>query len=328
MKKRILAMLISALLVANFGACNQAPDNELDETLEKPTPIDTMPSDTTPTTPTVKDLEGTEPETPPTTWEGTIACNGVYRNSKVQYAIDQNKQLILYIENWDESFCVPNEDMYFVAETVYSSSVVLGEAQGALIFGDFSFPAKPIKVIKFAKGNPQVTVENLIFPVNEPYAFKICNFIDKQTGYLFLFNTEGHETQLSKLIKTTDGGQTWVEQTLNDIPTTYWKEEIICAKMINENIGFIAGSHYSDENFSRRTYVTADGGLTWSGVDIQYPQNSFELGLGCEEACDMLYEDGTYILICRFRSYREDSSYSYIWVKYTSTDLITWAEVR
>ena len=93
--------------------------------------------------------------------------------------------------------------------------------------------------------------------------------------------------------------------------------------MIDEKVGLIAGSHYSDENFSSRTYITADGGLTWSGIDIQYPQNAFELGLGCEEACDILYEDGQYILICKFRKDGSD-----IFVKYTSTDLKTWTEIQ
>lgn len=312
MKKRILAALVSALILANITACNVAPEQEKETSVQTTAESFTDPS-----------AEGD----PVFQAEGTIPCNGVYRTSKVQFDINQKKELILYIEDWDESFVVPNEDMYFIAETVFSSSVVLGEDRGALVFRDFSPQPKPIKVIQFTKGNPQVTIKNLTFPATESYSFKYCNFIDEKTGYLFLFDGNNSHIQLTKLLKTVDGGQTWVEQSLNNIPAFYWKENIICAKMINEKVGLIAGSHYSDENFSRRTYVTADGGVTWSGIDILYPQNAFELGLGCEEACDILYEDGAYILICRFRSYGEDSSYSYLWVKYASTDLKTWTEV-
>lgn len=311
MKKRIFAMLLSALLVANISACNYAHENEIDGTIEDTTFPESM----------SKGLEEADTETPSTTWEGTIACNGAYRTSKVKFAINQNKQLILYIEDWDESFFVPNEDMHFVGETVYSSSVVLGETQGALIFGDFSLPAKPIKVIRFTKGNPQVTIENLTFETGQPHAFKYCNFINEQTGYLFLFNEVNARFELTKMLKTTNGGETWIEQPVEVTPSIWWREEIICAKMVNENVGLIAGWYYSDENFSRRTYITADGGLTWSGIQIQYPKNLD--GLGGEEACDILYEDGQYILICKFR---EDGSD--IWVKYTSTDLKTWAEIQ
>ena len=307
MKKRMLTMLLSALLVANISACNYAPKNEIDGTIENTT----FPEST------AEEPEETDTETPSTTWEGTIACNGAYRTSNVKFAINQNKQLILYIEDWDESFVVPNEDMYFVGETVYSSSVVLGESQGALIFGDFSLPAKPIKVIRFTKGNPHATIENLTFQINETYAFKYCNFINERTGFLFLF---GADIELSKLLKTTDGGQTWTECPIQSTCSFYWKESIICAKMLDENVGLIAGGYYSDENFSRRTYITADGGLTWSGIHIPYPQKLN--GLGCEEACDILYEDGKYILICKFRKDGSD-----IWVKYASADLKTWAEV-
>ena len=73
--------------------------------------------------------------------EGIIACNGVYRNSEVKYAVNKNNELILNVDSWGESFFIPNQDMYFVGETVRASSVVLGEDQGMLIFNDFSVPA-------------------------------------------------------------------------------------------------------------------------------------------------------------------------------------------
>ena len=311
MKKRLLAVILSALMVVNICSCTYAPQNETKGALENITFTES----------TGGDPEEPGTETTPTTWEGTIACNGAYRTSKVKFDINQNKQLILYIEDWDESFVVPNEDMYFVAETVYSSSVVLGETQGALIFGDFSLPAKPIKVIRFTKGNPQVTIENLTFETGNPYAVKYCNFINEQTGYLFLFNEVNSHFEITKMLKTTNGGKTWIEQPVEVTPSIWWREEIICAKMVDENVGLIAGWYYSDENFSSRTYITADGGLTWSGIHIQYPQNL--KGCGGEEACDILYEDGQYILICKFRKDGSD-----IFVKYTSTDLKTWTEIQ
>ena len=50
--------------------------------------------------------------------EGIIACNGVYRNSEVKYAVNKNNELILNVDSWGESFFIPNQDMFFVGETV------------------------------------------------------------------------------------------------------------------------------------------------------------------------------------------------------------------
>ncbi|MBQ8440092.1 MAG: hypothetical protein IJX19_05485 [Clostridia bacterium] len=157
MKKRILAVLLSALILANITACNVAPEQEKEITIQTTAESFTDPS-----------AEGDSIFQA----EGTIPCNGVHRTSKVQFDVNQKKELVLYIEDWNETFVVPNEDMYFIAETVFSSSVVLGEDRGALIFRDFSQQPKPIKVIQFTKGNPQVTIKDLTFQTTESYAFK------------------------------------------------------------------------------------------------------------------------------------------------------------
>ena len=310
-------MLLSALLTANICACNYAPENEIDITIENTTFPESM----------AEEPETTDTEPPPTTWEGTIACNGVYRNSNVKYTVSQDNNLILYIENWNESFVVPKEDMYFVYETLEASSVVMGENRGALIFSDFSRPAKPIKVIQFMRGNQEVTIENLTVQTSETYAFKYCNFIDEQIGYLFLF--DGPE-ELSTLLKTMDEGQTWELQLLENVPAFRWNDHIICAKMINEKIGFISAGHRADDNFSKRTYVTIDGGKNW--VQIVLPPNDFftkgdsneyTTYIASGEAYDLLCEDGQYILYLRQRL---DSDFVYF--KYSSIDLDTWSFVE
>lgn len=262
--------------------------------------------------------------------EGIIACNGVYRNSEVKYAVNKNNELILNVDSWGESFFIPNQDMYFVGETVRASSVVLGEDQGMLIFNDFSVPAKPIKVIRFAKGDPQVTIENLPYETNTSYAFQYCNFIDRQTGYLFLFDDFDSEIRLSKMLKTTDGGQAWAEQGLEDVPNFGWKDNIICAKMIDEEIGFVCAGHRADDNLSARTYVTTDGGKNWNKI-ILPPDDCYTCGdssefatyIGSGEAYDLIYDGEQYVLCLRYR--QEDY---YVYFKYASTDLKTWTFVE
>lgn len=328
MKKRILTMILSALLLTNATACN-VTENGTTGTSENTT---TTPTEATTTT------TATELENPPSNSNSmenssskvTMACNGNYYNSNVTYTINQNNELIIHIESWNESFVIPNQDMYFVSETVQASSVVLGNDQGAVIFGDFSVPTKPIKVIRFEKGKPQVTVENLSYETNQTYQYKYCNFTDEKTGYLFLFGATDR-IELSKLLKTTDSGQTWIEQSLENAPSLDWKAWIICAKMLDESIGFISGRHWADDNFSKRTYVTTDGGGTWTQVVL--PTNGpyvvgpdsgeTETVMAGIEAYDLLYKDGQYILCLK---QRQDDSFIYF--KYSSVDLVTWTYVE
>ena len=327
MNKRIFATLLSALLITNISACNYTSENGSIETLEDINSTESTAEETRENT--IENETNTETNS---AWEGTIACNGVYRNSKVKYAINQDKELILYIENWNESFVVPNEDMYFVGETLFASSVVMGEDCGALIFNDFSVPTKPIKVIRFTKGNPQVAIENLTFQINETYAFKYCNFIDEQTGYLFLFkgNNRLMDLDLTAMLKTTNGGETWIEQTLEVAPSVHIKENIICAKMLDENIGLIAGWHYADDNLSRKTYITTDGGETWNSIVLP-PNDYYTWGdsssqatyIASGEAYDFIYKDGLYILCLRQRQEND-----FVYFKYSSTDLATWSFVE
>ena len=252
-----------------------------------------------------------------------IPCNGGIYNSGVHYMISEDGDLILYIPKWKEFFIVPNrEDMYLVAETVEASCAVLSENECTIFFRDFSPDEKPISLIRFTKGNPEVTFHPLNLPENDyNYGAKYCNFINDKTGYLFLLDSS--DITLRYLFKTTDGGETWTELPVEASFSMNRKEDVICAKMLDENIGIIAGRHYADD-YSKRTFITANGGKTWSSVDISYPEHSPDLGLGSESACDLLYENEKYILVYRFRCYKNNTFWSYVYLKYTSEDLINW----
>ena len=312
MKKRIIALLLSALLLASATACNKVPETNDESTLE----------DTNTTESTVEETEEetTEGETNTET-KYTIACNGAYRNSNVKYAITEEGKLILYIGDWNESFIVPNENMYFVFETLFASSVVIGENRGALIYNDFSRPTKPIKVIQFTKGNQKVTIENLNFETLETsenhYAFKYCSFIDEQTGYLFLFNEVNARYELTKMLKTTNGGKTWIEQPVEVTPSIWWREDIICAKMVDENVGIISGGYWAnDYDFCQRTFLTTNGGRNWECISTLPKINI----LFSPEVIDFTKYEGSYVLTVRHIT----SENGYEYAKYQSSDLNIW----
>ena len=138
------------------------------------------------------------------------------------------------------------------------------------------------------------------------------------------------DLELTKMLKTTNGGETWIEQTLEIPPSVHIKEDIICAKMLDENVGLIAGWHYADDGFSRKTHITTDGGKTWNPI-ILPPNDRYTWGdsssqftyIAGGEAYDLIYKDGLYILCLRLK--REND---FVYFKYSSTDLTIWAFVE
>lgn len=246
-----------------------------------------------------------------------IPCNGTHSEG-IHYMIHEDGNLILYIPEWKEFFVVPkSEDMYLVAETVEASCAVLSEDKCTIFFRDFAPDDKPISLIQFTRWNTEVTIRPLDLPEgNYSYGQKYCNFIDEKTGYLFLLGSSPIE--LSHFFKTTDGGETWVEQPVETSPSIYRKEDIICAKMLDEQVGCIFGSHHANDDLSSKTYVTADGGKTWHKVG-----SSIELG--SIEAYDFTYENGEYIIFLRTARGLGAQKYS---KQLVSTDLINWTFVE
>ena len=148
------------------------------------------------------------------------------------------------------------------------------------------------------------------------------SFINEQVGYTFVFDG----AHFVALFKTTDGGKTWGQQTVNGAPDHNWNEDISCAKMLDENIGCIFVAHRADDCVSSRTHITTDGGKTWTQVilppDGPYvtkpDSNEFVTYATSTAAYDFFYENGKYI-ICF-----EQERGIFIRFQYSSTDLKNW----
>ena len=316
MKKEIVTMLLAAaLMTSSLTACTEVEvaGNDIDDTTITESKTPEVSNENINNELNTQEIPSTED------FINTIVCNGVCYNSPIRYTINSSGNLILYIPEWNEFFVIPkSEDMYFVAETVESSSAILSESECTLFFRDFTPDDKHISLIQFTRENPEVAIRPLNLPErNYSYGYKYCNFIDEKNGYLFLLDGP-NDIQLRHLFKTTDGGETWVEQPVEASPSIYWKEDIICAKMLNENVGIIAAGYHANDDFSTKTYVTADGGKTWNTVG-----SSMELP--CIEAYDFVYENGQYTILLKKAQYVGGEKYPYHLV---STDLINWTFVE
>lgn len=146
------------------------------------------------------------------------------------------------------------------------------------------------------------------------------NFIDDQVG--FFFRVGGDENRIQIFMKTTDGGNEWRFQTVINGPSTHRKEKIICAKMVTESVGLIAGKFYADnENVGNRTYITLDGGMNWY-------QAAVNRNILCNaEAYDIIYQNDEYIL-CFREEYLSDDSHEYKYYRCSSKDLKTWTLIE
>ena len=158
---------------------------------------------------------------------------------------------------------------------------------------------------------------------NPSYLF--YNFTNEYDGYAFVLR-DYPNAHLELLLKTADGGISWKVQEFECGLDAYWKENVICAKMVDEKVGLIAARYYASDDFSARTYITVDGGKTWAQVVLP-PDDYYTDGDSGEtetyiaggEAYDLLYKNGKYVLCIRQRT---------ICFQYASTDLKTWSFVE
>ena len=160
--------------------------------------------------------------------------------------------------------------------------------------------------------------------------YSTYNFTDDGTLYFFQFYIFGTERRLFYLLASHDGGKTWYPQNLQSAPSMSWREQIVCAKMLDEKVGIISGSLFAtDNNFSERTYITTNRGRDWTQValpstppsinDESTPISNYLDGT----AYDLTHENGVYYLHVKVPA----GSGNYHYLRYSSTDLVNWTHV-
>ena len=322
MKKRILAMLLSALMVANISACNYVPENEIDGTFEN---IDTTESNFEETDEKATESEKNADIKPPRKSPDFI--NGVWDNSNATYTFNQNGEFSVYIADWDESHLFTSfADVDIAAAKYRTAAIGVNNEYAFLILEQFYKPK--ITVVSFERGSQNETVVE--FDVDETmyeegYVFS-GNFINENTGYIFVFKEvpEGARgsSKLSNFFKTKDGGRTWASINVQNVPSIGLRNHIRFAKMISEDVGLISGGiGPADYDFCERTLLTTDGGLNW--VHINIPELPQEDDLQWAEVADFSLVDGSYILTIRHGTAEGTD----VDAKYKLLDLNTWERI-
>ena len=321
MKKKLLAMLLSALMVANISACRYAPENEIDGTFEN---IDTTESNFEEAEKATESEENADIKPPR---KSPDFFNGVWNNFNATYTFNQNGEFSVYIADWDENHLFTSfADVDIAAAKYCTAAISVNNKRAFLILEQFYKPK--ITVVSFERGSQNETV--LEFDVDETtyeegYVFS-GNFINENTGYIFVFKEvpEGARgsSKLSNFFKTKDGGKTWDSINIQHVPSIGLQNHIRFAKMISEDIGMISGGIFAaDYDFCERTLLTTDGGLNWVHVNI--PELPQEDDLHWAEVADFSLVDENYVLTIRYETLETEYSYA----KYKLIDQNTWIRI-
>ncbi|MBE6628230.1 MAG: hypothetical protein E7629_04815 [Ruminococcaceae bacterium] len=315
MKKRILAVLLSALILANVTACNVAPENELESTSEsieiEDQTINTTEQEHDSTTETTNTPQATE-EDPPLESTPKLTLSEYQKLVGCYVTTESGKNLENLMRKRAEQIKVSHEG--------YGSNVFHIQT----VHNDTEYQT----TIQLSEG------------VRTPDIY--CGFIGKQNGYVMIFHMEDYsvspmdDIELACVLKTADGGKTWDKIEYNDFRVSNGREYISAACFFTEKVGFFTARYTNTDHFGPRTYWTVDGGQTWTSMPrLDIPNMLKPFGLPADfasEISDVTTIEGVYTLtvrICYGYSLNFDiGNYIPLYIQYASTDLENWELVK
>ena len=310
--KRILVIVLLALLVINVSACNDiSGSNAIQEGM--------------PTTATTENREQISAADVQMVAEGSISCNG-NDNSKITYKINQRGEVTLHIEDWNEVHRVSavslSSDTEIEVFRRIEKAIAINNNCACLFLQESD---RKINVVRFEKGSTVETVTSI--DMSENVIGIEGNFINENIGYLFAFKEVSYEhasggAKLSNLFITEDGGNTWNLIDLQNVSSISLRAYIIYSKMISEDVELISGNFFAaDYDFCDRTLLTTDGGLNWVNV-ADLPQVDELLWA---IVIDFVRVDNSYVLTIRYTASESTGEYGY--AEYKLIDFNTWIRI-
>ena len=348
MKKRILAMLLSGLLLLSATACQNATGNEIDTIQNNQDEIEESADGVTDASEVEKNDEnwpeqnanqnisdsGTdsgELTTSPTESYWPIRSSYKGDSAYIQEQTDiyfhkKDGKGYFYMLDWRQEFPAV-EDFVYLEHRVCGS---VGETT-AWIF-EYERPQTDeaheetmfLTMHKIHRDTGDREKSILSFPYKIFHSV-FCNMIDDNTGYLFIYaHQNANIIELAYLAKTTDGGEHWILIECNeDRPTNDQKDCITVSHFFDENHGIIAVRTSAGAN-ANRIYVTSDSGRTWNIARLPYDDYDPEFITADDRYVELVqfkYYKGMYVLVFSLRGWgieREEL------LLFASEDLESW----
>ena len=311
MKKRLLALLLSALLLTTATACNivPAPEQDGDGTLEN------------------TDTEAESASAGSTTDTGTSGENQDTTKSDTEESSPSDPFNGLTLDEYQEMV-----GCYVKTESGNRLENLMKEDLDKLRVSHEDYGSNMFHITVIRDNTEYKTTVSLSEGVRVPDIYS--GFINDLDGYVIIFHMEGHavspldDIELACVLKTADGGITWDKIEYQDFQVSSSRDIIIGACFFTDQIGFLTARYYGSEHFGPRTLWTLDGGKTWERMPaLEFPNMLSPFGLPgynfASEVSDAEVVDGTYLLTVRICcGYR--LPWDSIYVQFASTDLRNW----
>ena len=357
MKKRILAMLLSALLVANINACSQPanniPENKTEDSVESIVEKTTETEESNNELPNQNETLRDVPEL------GQLKLFTSRNLTTASIWTDQKGEYYIYINEWDAYRHLRGLSsyhfLYFAPYGYASDNNIVVESETAtiaIIDQDGKHDEPTLITYHFNKSNNLVELHAvpLNIKANSEYDTYIVNMHDADHGYYFLTpRIDGRQdwrinefqgSDVDKfwgwpwfMFETTDGGKSWNQISTN----TFFPGASDCINILkfgSPQVGIISFRYVEVEDLCDRTYLTLDGGLTWTQLSqLPYPFDLNKPRTWYSEIIDFDQNDDRYYLtvkVCGTLEAVEGSDYSFpseyttIGFCFESKDLINW----
>lgn len=314
MKKRMLTMILSALLVANISACNYISNDSQKEATElsinKSNNTDNLYTDGT-------QSESNRNEEPFLNTENNQAQKGN------EMMLSEYQQLV---------------GCYVTTESSNHIQQLMAKDELKIIVEHNGYGSNLFYITTFQDGVEYKTDISLSEGIRTPDIY--YGFTSEQNGYVIIFHMEGvsispmDDIELACVLKTADGGKTWDKVEYNDFRVANSREYILAACFFTENVGFFTARYCNTDHFGPRTYWTVDGGKTWTCMPrLDIPNVLAPFGISKDfssEISDVTVVAGVYLVtvrICHGYSCTVDGKDS-IYIQFSSTDLENWTLIK
>ena len=346
MKKRIATMLLSALLVANISSCNYVAEDRTSETETLET-NPTESSDTESDTQSPSSESETNNETVRDVPElGQLKLFTSRNLTTASIWTDQKGEYYIYINEWDAYRHLRGLSsyhfLYFAPYGYASDNNIVVESETAtiaIIDQDGKHDEPTLITYHFNKSNNLVELHAvpLNIKASSEYDTFLVNMLDEDHGYYFLTsNMDGdHYWRINEfpggdvdkarewplfMFETTNGGESW-----NLISTNTFSpgssDYINILKFVSQQVGIISFRDLGTCEVWERSYLTVDGGLTWTQMSKLPPSDTANW---YSEIIDFEYlEDRNYYLLTV-----KASNYTSFQLQLWSKDLINWTLIE
>lgn len=297
MKKKIIEMILAALLVANISACNYAPKKDIREVIDG-------------TSFEIDDKNTLDIEKPEAAASKKEQLENEHQEMVRCYVKTESTENLKYLMEKDKDKIKVEHENYgsntfyittFGDNSEYQTIITLSEEiRTSDIYAGFSSDQHGYVMFFHMEGHSVSPMDDI---------------------------------ELACILKTADGGKTWDKTEYNDFKVSNSREYISAACFFTDDVGFFTARYTNTDHFAPRTYWTVDGGKTWTQMPKMDIPNVLDL-LGIQEAdfsteiSDVTVAGDVYTItvhICHGYSLEIDGKQTDgIYIQYQSKDLINW----